>query len=137
MVTTIVSELGKVRPVCFARSQLLMAANSLEAGNIIKADRQLWVAVCRYLESMCEAHNCTPKRKRLRTPAVMARALFKAGGIDRAIYDWLRELIDYAGWCASGRIVRVSIIETSISWMHVMLDSSPEINLPERQGGAV
>ena len=137
MVVCVVSELGKVRPVCFARSLLFTAADSLEAGDITKAGCQLREAVSRYLIAMCEAHNCTPQKKQLRTPAVMNRALLKAGGVDRGIYDWLREIIGYGNRAAHCRPVRSELIETSISIMCIVLDESPEINLPERTGGVV
>ena len=137
MVVCAVQELGKVRPVCFARSMLSAASDSLEAGDAFKAGYQLREAVSRYLTAMCEAHNCKPRKKHPRTSGEMARALFKGGGIDRGIYDWLREIIDCADLCARWRISRSRLIKTSISLMHFMLDNSPEINLPERAGGAI
>lgn len=134
MVVCVVQELGKVRPVCFARSMLFAASDSLEAGDIVKAGCQLREAASRYLVAMCEYHSCTPKKKQHRTPVIMNRALLKAGGIDRGIYRWIREIIEYGTLCAHCRPVRSEFIENSIEIMCFILDNSPEINLPERQG---
>ena len=137
MVVCVTQALGKVRPTCFARSLLFAASDSLEAGNVTKAGVQLREAATRYLTAMCEAHNCTPKKKRLRTPALMARNLRVVGGVDQGVYRWLCEIIVYATRCAHCRPVRVSLIETGISIMCMILDESPEINSPERIGGAI
>lgn len=137
MVACIVQELGKVRPVCFSRSLLFSASDSLEAGDVIKAGCQLREACTRYLVSMCEYHGCTPQKKQHRTPVIMNRALLKAGGIDRGIYRWIREIIDYGNRCAHCRPVRSELIETSIQIMCFVLDNSPEVNLPERTGGVI
>ena len=75
MVLCAVEQIGRTKPVCFARSLLFAASNSLEAGDITKAGVQLRESVNRYLVALCEAHDCTPRKKNLRTPAMMNRAL--------------------------------------------------------------
>ena len=137
MVMAVVSELGKVRPVCFARSMLLKAADSMDRGETTTAGCQLREAVSRYLFAMCEAHDCLPRKKEHRTPARMARAVYKAGALQGGGYQWLTEIIDAGNRCAHCRPVRVSLLRTCISLMHTVLDYSPEILSPERQGGAV
>lgn len=135
MVTAIVSELGKVRPTCFARTMLFAATRSLEFGDIVKAGCQLREAVNRYLLAMCEAHDCMPRKKLHRTPARLARKLYRKGACEFGDYTWLREMIDCGNRCARCKPVRGSLVETGIMLMHLILDHCPEILLPERQGG--
>ncbi len=131
MVTAIVSKIGEIRPVCFARSCLYRAANALERGDTIAAGCLLYEATRRYLLAMCEAHDVKPGRsiKRVVRQLVTAKQLTDDGA------SWLRDCLDYGERCQHCRRVKPELIEASISLLHLLLDCSPELELPTRGGG--
>lgn len=137
MVMALVSDLGKVRPVCMSRFYLSRALDALELGNTTEAGVLLREGIARYLLALCQYHGCLPRKKRDRTPALMARSLWKAGQLTDCGYQWTRESIGYCNALAHCRRVKPSLIECCISLMWDLMDESPEIVFPTREGGAV
>lgn len=137
MVMAIVSELGKVRPVCLSRFYLNRAIEALEAGNTIQAGCLLREAIHRYLDALCQYHKIEIRKRRDRTPSIMLRALWKAKQFDEGGYSWVRESIEVGNKLAHCKPVKASLVESCISLMHCLMDYSPEIIFPTREGGAV
>ena len=127
MVALLVDSLGKVRPTCFARAMLFAAADSAEAGDIVKAGIELREAANRFLAALCEAHGCVPEKKYDRCPGGMLVVLLKRKHIDRHTYRWLREIVEVGNKCAHCRKVDASLVKTGIGMLHLILDDAPEI----------
>lgn len=137
MVCSLVTDLGKVRPVCLSKFYLARSLEALEAGNVTEAGILLREGIARYLEALCQYHKCLPKRKRDRTPSLMARELWKQKQLTDCGYQWVRESIGYCNRLAHCRRVRASLVECSISLIWDLLESSNELVFPMREGGAV
>ena len=130
MVATAVKKLGHVRPVCYSRTRLYIAATTLERGNVIAAGCLLLEATRCYAMAMCEAHEIKPARSLKRA----VRQLLKAKQLTDDGAEWLRECIKYGECCQRCRRVSPAEIEVSISLLHLLLDHSPELELPTRGG---
>lgn len=137
MVTALVSDLGKVRPVCMSRFYLNRALDALENGNKFEAGVLLREGIARYLEALCQYYDCQPKRPRDRTPSTLARSLWKNGHLPDGAYQWIREAIDYGNRLAHAKPVKASLIECSITLVHWLMDRSPELIFPTREGGGL
>ena len=130
MVATCVPELGQRRPVCYSRTRLYIAATTLDRGNVIAAGCLLHEATRCYVLAMCEAHKIKPARSLKRA----VRQLLKAKQLSDDGAMWLRDCIKYGERCQRCRRVSPAEIEVSISLLHLMLDGSPELELPTRGG---
>jgi hypothetical protein len=138
MVMAIVTDLGKVRPVCLSKFYLARSLNALESDRLTEAGVLLREGIARYLFALCKYHGCLPKKKRDITPSILARALWKQKQLTETGYMWIRESIGYCNKLAHCRPVRASLIECCISLIWDMLESSPELVFPSRgNGGAV
>jgi hypothetical protein len=136
MVMALVTDLGKVRPVCMSRFYLNRALDALEQDNVTQAGLLLREGIARYLEALCTYHGCLPK---YRNPRVMARLLWQQKQLADYGYQWTCESLGYCN-CLTGpgrRPVKPSLIECCISIMHRLMDESSEIIFPTRKGGAV
>lgn len=137
MVMAIVTDLGKVRPVCLSKFYLARALDALESDRLTESGVLLREAIARYVTALSEYHGCLPKKKRDRIPGLMARTLWKQKSLSDCGYQWLRESIEYCNRLAHCRPVKASLLECSISLIWDLLDSSPELVFPVREGGAV
>jgi hypothetical protein len=134
MVMALVTDLGKVRPVCMSRFYLNRALDALEQDNVTQAGILLREGIARYLAALCTYHGCLPKKKRERTPSIMLRTLWKKKQFTDCGYQWCREAIEYCNRLAHCRAVKPSLIEACISLMWDLMDSSPELIFPIREG---
>jgi hypothetical protein len=105
---------------------LFQAADSVDRGNALKAALELREAANRFLQALCQAHECTLK-KYDRCPGGMIVALHKGKHIDRGAYRWLREIVEVGNKCAHCRKVDASLVKAGIGMLHLMLDGAPEI----------
>jgi hypothetical protein len=137
MVMALVSDLGKVRPVCMSRFYLNRALDALEQDRLTEAGVLLREGIARYLHALSEYHGCLPKKRRDRTPSLMARMLWKEKQLTDCGYQWTREAIEYCNRLAHCRPVKPSLLGCCISLMHGLMDESNEIIFPTREGGVV
>jgi hypothetical protein len=135
MVMAVVTDLGKVRPVCLSRFYLNRALTALEQDRLTEAGVLLREGIARYLVALCQYHDCLPKKKRDRIPGLMARSLWKKKQLTDGGYQWVRESIEYCNRLAHCRPVKASLIECSISLIWDLMDSSPELVFPSRENG--
>jgi hypothetical protein len=68
---------------------------------------------------------------------MLARVLWKRKQLTDCGYQWTRESIGYCNRLAHCRPVKASLIECCISLMWDLMDASPEIVFPMREGGAL
>lgn len=133
MVAPIHAKLGMVRPLCLARPMLFSAQESLEAGYIAEAGVKLLEAVRRYVTAMCQAHEITPAKSLRR----VVRQLTLANQLTDCGADWLLEAIDRGDQCLRCERVQLCLLKYSITCLHLLLDHSPELDQPNREGGVV
>ena len=133
MVTCAVEELGRRRPVCFAQTMLFSAEDALSLGDVTTAGVRLLEAARRYVQAMSLAYEVKPGRSLRR----QTKQLLAAGGIDEGIRDWLIEIIDAGEKCTRCGKVKAELVETAISFLHLILVHSYEIDSPLREGGAL
>ena len=133
MVMCSVQELGRVRPVCFARTLLYSAQDAIDRGEAHSAGIMLLRATRYYLEAMCIAHDVKPAKSLLR----VIRQLRKAHGINEGIDDWLQEITKVGLKCVRCERVQPVSVENCIAFLHFILNNSPEVEFPTREGGAV
>lgn len=133
MVAPTNAKLGMVRPLCLARPMLFKAQASLEAGYIAEAGVKLQEAVRRFTTAVCQAHGITPAKSLRR----VVRQLVEAQHLGDGDGDWLLEAIGYADQCIRCEHVKLSLLQVSITCLHCLLDCSPELDQPNREGGAV
>jgi len=133
MVMLAVQSLGQTRPLCFARTTLFAAQRSLDAGNVTTAGVKLLKASRLYLDAMCIAHDIKPAKSSRR----VIRQLLKAGGINKGMDEWLAEIVKTGTHCANCEPIQLNVVEGCISFLHFILDNSPEVDFPTRDGGAL
>jgi hypothetical protein len=137
MVTALVTELGKVRPICFARFYLNRAASELERGDRISAGCLMREAIQRYLTALCDHHCCLPGRDIDRTPAKLLRTLQKQNKLPECAYIWIKESIEVGNKLAHCHLIRTALVRTCIELLHFIIDHTTELVFPTREGGAV
>ncbi len=130
MVTIAVKTLGQRRPTCYARPALREAADAHERKDIIAAGCWLHEAVRRYLLAMCEAHNIKPAK----SLELVVHQLLDAKQLTDDGLQWLKDSIMYGENCRNCRYTMPALVEVSISLLHLLLDNSPELELPTRGG---
>jgi hypothetical protein len=135
MVMALVTDLGKVRPVCLSRLYLNRSYDALERGDLIAAGCLLREAIHRYLDALCQYHKVQIPKKHDRTCSVMAKALWKAKHFESCGYQWVRESIQYGNKLAHCKPVRPSLVSCCIDLLHTLMDNSPEIIFATRGGG--
>jgi hypothetical protein len=137
MVMALVSELGMARPVCLTRIYLHRAANLLQAGDLIAAGCLMREAIKRYLTALCEYHNCDMGRKRERTPTKLLGLLWSAKKICPTAHLWMKDAIEVGNKSAHCQSIRKATLRTCIELMHSIVDHTPEIVFPTREGSAL
>jgi hypothetical protein len=137
MVMALVTDLGKVRPVCLSRLYLNRSHDALERGDTLAAGCLLREAVIRYLTALCEYHDCTPVRKCDRKAMAMLRALRRKDQFTTDGFEWVKEAIAIGGRLTHCKPVRPSLVELSMSLLSSLMDCSSEIIFPNRNGGVL
>lgn len=130
MVATTLKTLGQQRPVCYARPALREAADAHERKDLVAAGCWLHEATRRYLLAMCESHGLEPAG----SLDMIVHQLLDAKHITDDGWLWLKDAIMYGENCRDCRYVMPALIEVSISLVHILLDNSPELELPKRGG---
>lgn len=138
MVCLAIRTFRKTRPVCYAKPLIRLAYVAIENGNMYEAGCLLREAMSRFLHALCECYDCLPEKKKRRTPACMAKALLKTGGMDESGYEWAMEVINFGNRLAHCKYVKESLVDTALGMLGLMIKYSLEIDCPEwRRGGAV
>jgi hypothetical protein len=137
MVTALVSGLGKSRPVCFSRFYLNRSLDAIKRGDTIAAGCLLREAIDRWLKALCDYHKVYLGKNQLPSPKVLLRALSKAKQIDGGAYRWCSDAIDIGNKLAHCRPVRPHMVTTCIELMHYLMDLTPELIFPIREGGVL
>lgn len=135
MVMPLVRSIDQHRPTCFARSWLFKAHDSLQSGQLIQAGCELREAVRVLLESLCEAHGCLPKGKRRRRSRAMLKAVQAAGKCTEFGAEVIKEAIDFGNRLAHCKPVPPNDLQSSIEFLHIMLDGCDELHLPNHSEG--
>ena len=130
MVAAIVTRLGERKPVCYALPALREAADAHERKEIVTAGCWLYEATRRYLMSMCEAHKIEP----VSDLDLVVGQLLAAKQLTGDGSQWLHDAIMFGENCQRCRYTMPALIEVSISLLHLMLENSPELELPTRGG---
>ncbi len=130
MVKLSVPSLGQRRPTCYALPALREAADAHDRKDIIAAGCWLYEATRRYLLSMCEAHKIEP----VSDLDLIVGQLVEAKELTKDGAQWLHDCIMYGEKCQRCRYTMPALIEVSIGLLHLLLDHSPELELPTRGG---
>ena len=130
MVKLTVKTLGQRRPTCYARPALREAADAHDRKDIIAAGCWLYEATRRYLLGMCEAHKIEP----VSDLDLVVGKLLAAKQLTGDGSQWLHDAIMRGENCQRCRYTMPALIEGSIGFLHLLLDHSPELELPTRGG---
>ena len=134
MVAICVRSLGQKPVECNARSLLFKAHAALERAAFVECGCLLREAVRIWLEAECRYHDCLPKTKKPAPPRVLAKALVKAGELDKDMHEWVVEVIEMGNQAAHLVFVRPSLLECGITMTLSMLDGSPYLIQPKAAG---
>lgn len=138
MVMPLVRSIDQHRPTCFARSWLFKAHDSLQSGQLVQAGCELREAVRVLLESLCEAHACLPKGKGRRSARELLKAVQKAGHCTDFGAEVIKEAIDFGNKLAHCKRVPPNHLQSSIEFLHILLDGCDELELPiHAEGGRI
>ena len=134
MVAICVRTLGQKPVECNARPLLFKAHAALERGAFVEAGCYLREAVRVWLEAECRYYDCLPKTKKPAPPRVLAKALVKAGELDKDLHEWVVEIIEMGNKAAHLVFVRPSLLESGIGILHSFLDASKYLIQPKAGG---
>ena len=126
MVAPLGPRFGFVPEVNLSRQYLFRAHDALQAGNMFEAAVMLREAMRRQFAAECQWHDCLPLGFSDRTPPfVLLKTLHSAGHLDRGVFGWMKEVLQWANRACHAQPVRPSQLRSAIELMHSQIDTAP------------
>jgi hypothetical protein len=124
MVCLSVPRLGYVPKLCLARPMLFAALECFDRGDLIGAGVRLREAVDRFVRAACDWYGVKVEAKFL-TPKAFAKALRKAGHLDKWGYTILIEAVEAGNKLAHCQSVEANTIRGGITVVFALMDGEP------------